>query len=176
MIRAGAEKPASDRAFKAGDCSFHEFIIIALREIRLVMRATTFITLQGSDSYNASKLHHAVKLPDLMRAIISPITLIVHAYALPAFQELLQFNVGLTQLVVIPRDRHVAGHPITKFLRKLERILRLGKRKHIPTAEFQGGAAGEEAAQRAERAYSLGLWSARVRVVDPYSIFGAAFL
>jgi hypothetical protein len=39
---------------------------------------------------------------------------------------------------------------------------RLGKRKHIPTAEFQGGAAGEEAAHRAERAYSLGLWSARV--------------
>lgn len=101
-----------------------ELLVIALREIRLIVRPTALVAQLRSLHDDAGQLQHVPELPGKGKAGVGPLALVRKVYIAIAVQQLHNLLVGFGQARVVANDGGVLGHGLAQLAPYLEGVLR----------------------------------------------------
>src|SRR4051794_26945231 len=87
-------------AGEAGLGCLQELLVIAIREVRLVVRAARFVTQKGTLNDDAREFEHVVELARERKTCIGPLRAIGEAHVLETFEQFHDLLVGLLETLV----------------------------------------------------------------------------
>ena len=93
-----------------------EILVVAVGEVRLVVRAARFVSHARALRDHARQLQHVVKLAGEDHAGVRPLRAVAQVHLAEAFEQLHQLRVGLLQVLVVADDGAILGHQLTQFL------------------------------------------------------------
>ena len=97
-------------AGEAGLGGLQELLVVAIGEVRLVVRAARLVAQHRALRNGARKLQHVLQLARKGKAGVGPLALVAQVHILVAVEQLDDLFVGLLQALVVADHGGVLGH------------------------------------------------------------------